>query len=186
MKVRIKSRGTVVLLAGGLVMAVWWLGSSRTPDPHSALALSPLVLTNNQFQITITNVSSRIIHHDIAAAHFKKHEEWEAPFISLYTLTNGQTVVWATLQPTNERLLPGSVHIRSGEVPRTINAPFEATAWRVAVVWSYESQTTWEKCWYQLHTRMHGQPPYPLPMLYTNYSSEIKIGSGRLPKHLYP
>ncbi len=176
---RRKTAFLLVVLAGALIWAS--LSHQREAD-RGLVILGPVTLTNNQFQITVTNISERVISHELSSPHFRRADEWGTfSLLSFHYLPNGQRMV---IMP--EKLSPKAAQVLSGTTPRYISAPFEATAWRVAVVWSYDEQTFWEKHWYQFLTRLQGQVPYPLPVLHTNYSPEVPIGSSRLPKHLYP
>lgn len=182
MRPALTRRKTAFLLIVLAVALIWASLSLQQGSVGRLVILGPVVLTNNQFQITVTNLSDRLISHELSSPHFKRADEWETfSLLSYHYLPNGQRMV---IPP--EKLRPATAQVLTGTSPRHISAPFEATAWRVAVVWSYDEQTFWEKLWYQFRTWIHGQAPHPLPLLHTNFSPAVPIGSSRLPKHLYP
>lgn len=174
--------GWFVLSLLGIALLGWRL---QKPVPGLVI-LGPPTITNNHYEILVTNHTGRSISCRLSLPQYLRAGEWELLQSSqIHQLVNGQL----RPPPPSDQVPPKTAIKLAGQEPRYISAPFEATSWRTAVIWSYDEQTAWEKWLYDLHTWMHGHPPHTLPIMYTNYSSEIPFrskGASRLPKFLHP
>jgi len=163
-----KCIGIAVLIATTWI-AVLILREQRRPD---GLIVGPFLMANNgQFSVTISNASHRKITYQVMQPVFNHNGMWGTPTRVSSVFINGSLIA-------QSGVLAGTiVHTSRVDRPMHISGrvPTGASAWRLAVVWSYTFASSMEKAHAKVMSLMQRRAFTIQPQDYTNYSGAIGL-----------
>jgi hypothetical protein len=149
-------------------------------EPGTPVTLGTPQISVSSYEVAITNVSDRLISYRMLPLQMKCNGVWMESGISsdqvIYKVSHRPTPIPViTWNISGGSLAPGRGDTIPGRVPRYISSPPGATAWRVAVEWSYSTPSKMEQWRTKAIRFLTRRPPTSGSVRHTNFTSELSF-----------
>ena len=175
-----RSNGFSVLAGILLISAAFYLAFTWRA-PEALVSLSHPTISGSSYKVSITNTGKREIHYTVSPMQIKCNGVWAEHIVLSDRIDHMRPNRPTPISPgtiwrvPDERLAPGQAAIIDGRLPMHITSPQGATAWRVAVEWSYSTPSKMQQ-WQSEAIRFITRRPQAFrPARHTNYTSEISF-----------